>query len=308
MLSTPMKPAVGSIIGPILLLALACPSVLAQEEPVTEVEIEGEAKLLGKVADGTPPPPAPPRPMPEVKILSSSVRQEGGRTITMNRVAPPDLPPLPPPPEPPGEEELEALRQSPEYQAFLAEAQEHARKTRIAFVSATVYDHEKTRLWWWVPGDREQNIEARSFRAWSNVDFFHLGGFGSYEYDGIQYMLIMGIGGTTTEQLREWQRRAAEHGVEFELPVSPDLPADSLSYVVTEGDPGDAEGMAVMDGLHALYGKEKDRLAAAYVAREQAREAREAYLKANPPKPKDTVIHFWRRPREAGNGQEGGAR
>ena len=67
----------------------------AQEE--AELEITGEARIPGKVWDGTPPPPSPPRVMPNVKILSFSVRQEGGRTITMNQVAPPDLPEPPQP-------------------------------------------------------------------------------------------------------------------------------------------------------------------------------------------------------------------
>jgi len=273
---------------------------------VTEVEIEGEAKLLGKVADGTPPPPPVPPELPHFKVKDTVVRQLPDRKVTVHRVEDPGLPPLPAPPEPLTEEELEALRQSPEYQAFLAKAQESVRKSRFAFVSATVYDHEKTHLWWWVPGDRERNIEPRSFRAWSNVDFFHLGGFASYEYDGIVYSLIMGIGGTTTEQLLESQRLAAARGAEFEIPEIPDLPADALAYIVTEGDPDDAEGMAIMDGLHALYGKEKDRLIAAYESREEARIEREAYLKANPPKPKDLILRHWRGKRQ--QNQQGGSK
>ena len=276
-----------------------------QDEATTEVEIQGEARLLGKVADGTPPPPPIPPELPNFKVEDTAVRQLPDRKVTIHRVEDPNLPPLPEPPEPPGEEELEAMRQSPEYQALLAKAREHYRKFRYAFVSATVIDHERTRLWWWVPGDLERKTEPRSFRAWSNVDFFHLGGFGSYEYDGVEYMLIMGLGGTTTEEMKEWQRLAAERGVEVEMPVIPELPVDQPGYVVTEGDPADAEGMAVMDGLHALYAKEKERLAAAYEGREQARIEREAYLKANPPKPKDLILRYWRgkrqQPRQRGS-------
>lgn len=290
-----MKSLLWSIVGPILFVLGSW--AIADEPEDTAALIDGEASLIGGVADGTPAPPAPPRPLPEVRVLNSSVRHEGGRTITMNRVAPPELP-EPPPPKPLPEltdEEMEAL---------LAQAQENARETRFALVSATVYDHEKTLLRWWIPGDRERNLEPREFQGWSNVDFFHLGGFHSFEYEGIEFLLIMALGGIDTEV---WEARLALYGRELDLPESPELPDDGPAYVVTDGSPDDTEGMKVMDGLHALYAKEKVRLAAAYEARERAREEREAFLRANPPKPKDTVIHFWRRPREAQTGQEGGA-
>jgi len=63
-----------------------------------------------------------------------------------------------------------------------------------------------------------------------------------------------------------------------------------------------------MDALHDLYAAEGGRLAAAHEGREQARREREAFLKANPPRPRDTVIHYWRRPRQAPAGPEGGER
>jgi len=264
----------------------------AAEEP--EVEITGEVRLLGNVADGTPPPPPVPPVLPDFEIEDSMIRQLPDRKVTVRLVEDPGLPPLPPAPEPMTDEQMEAWRQSPEGQQLLAEAQEWARKTRFAFVSATVYDREKTRLYWWVPGDAERDIAPRSFEAWSNVDFLYLGGFGAFEYDGIEYWLIMGVGAMDTEAMERWRELAAQHGVEIEIPQSPELPAGDPAYVVTKGDPADDEGLALMDGLHALYAKEKDRLIAAYESREQARIEREAYLKAHPPKPKDLILHYWR--------------
>ena len=285
-----MKPVARSVLGPLLVLALLGPIVVAQEKETAPVQISGEANLLGEVADGTPPPPASPPELPDFRIEDTTVRQLPDRKVTVHRVEDPGLTPLPPPPEPMTEEELTAWRNSPEYQAFVAKAQEYNRKTRWAFVSATVYDHERTQLQWWIPGDRERNLAPRSFEAWSNIDFLHLCGFHSFEYEGIEYRLLMLVCGMDTVK---WRQFLAERDRELQLPESPELPADRLAYIVTEGDAGDAEGVAIMDGLHALYAKEKDRLIVAYESREQARIEREAYLKANPPKPKDLILHFW---------------
>jgi len=288
-----MKPAARSVLGPILAFAwLGCHA--SAQDTVTPGDATVDApKIIGPVADGTPPPEPPPRPMPDVKVLNTVVRHEGGRTITMNRVEPPDLPELPPPVPPPD-------LSDPKVQEWLAKMRENARETRMAFVSATVYDHERTLLRWWLPGDPPKNFEA-----WSNIDFNHLCGFGSYEFEGVEYALLMGIGNMDTEK---WRQIMANYGRTLELPESPELPVDRPAYLVTDGDTTDEDGMAIMEGLHHLYAREKDQLAAAYEARVQARIEREAYLKAHPPKPMDTVIHFWRRPREARNGLEGGVR
>lgn len=164
------------------------------------------------------------------------------------------------------------------------------------------HDHERALVHWWVPGDHERNLEPCRFKGWSNVNYYHFGGFGAFEYEGGHYMLIMAIGGMGP---KEWKARLELSGRELDLPKRPKLPVDGPARLVMEDD---VDGMAVMDGLQALYGKEKDRLAAAYVAREQATKEREGYLEANPPEPKDTVIHFWWRPREAQERSEGGAR
>jgi hypothetical protein len=277
-----------------------------QDARSTEVEITGEARIIGEIADGTPPPPPIPPELPDFRVEDSMVRQLPDRKVTLRRVDDPGLPPLPPPPKPMTEEEWKAFQETPEYQTFLAEAREHARRTQFAFLSATVYDRENTRLEWWMPGDSETHTKPRNFVAWSNVDFLYLGGFGSYEYNGIEYMLIMAVGNIETEVLEKWQELAAEHGVEYEIPKCPELPADRPAYIVTEGDPTDTEGVALMDGLHAVYAKEKDRLITAYESREKARIEREEYLKAHPPKPKDLILHFWKGQRT--QPQPGGAK
>ena len=99
------------------------------------------------------------------------------------------------------------------------------------------------------------------------------------------------------------------HGYTMELPEGPEFPADRVAYAVTDGDTSDEDGMAFIEGIHQLYNNEKDRLAAAYEGREQARKEREAYLKANPPQPQDGKLRFWtgRRPKRTEQPQTGGA-
>lgn len=273
-----MKSAARSVLGPLVVLALLPPVAAAQDTSTTAEVTADVPTIIGPVADGTPPPESPKPEPPDTPVISTSVVREGGRNVTLQQVAMPDLPAPPAPPEPPD-------LSDPQVQAWMAEMREKAKEVHLAFVSATVYDHEKTLVRWWLPGD-----PPKSFEGWSNVDFNHLCGFGSFEYQGAHYGLLMGIGSMDTEK---WRQLLAEHGRTLELPESPELPADRPAYVVTEGDTADEEGLAIMDGLHHLYANEKDRLAAAYEAREKARIEREAYLKANPPQPKDVTLRFW---------------
>ncbi len=56
------------------------------------------SRLLGPLADGTSPPPAPPKPPYTTRrsdVLDSKTVAEGGRTVTIQRIKPLDLPPPP---------------------------------------------------------------------------------------------------------------------------------------------------------------------------------------------------------------------
>ncbi len=176
-------------------------------------------RVIGNLSDGTPPPPAPPRELPELTVLDTSCTK--GRTLADHqKVLPPDLP------EPPHhrphrisvKRSFRLVRPGPR----------EVIETRFALVSATVYDHEKTLV---RCGSRRPRTESRTrnFEAWSNIDFLHLTGFGSFEYEGITYSLLMAAGAIDTEA---WRERMASSGRELELPESPELPADRPTYVV----------------------------------------------------------------------------
>jgi hypothetical protein len=221
---------------------------------------------------------------------------EGTITLTVRNVADPGLPDPPPPPEPRSIDD-------PETKARLAELSAKYRETRVAFVSATVYDRSRTRLTVYPNGGIDKAVTV-----WSNLDFNHFSGFGSFEAqdasgESRKYSLLMGIGNENPDVRR---RLLAERGVEFEEPEIPVLPDGQPSFVI-ETEAPDPDGVKLIEDLHALYRTERVRMADACAAREKAYEERRAYLLANPPKPKDVTVHFWKRTKGDENSKEEGA-
>ncbi|MCF7675356.1 MAG: hypothetical protein K9N23_10515 [Akkermansiaceae bacterium] len=162
---------------------------------------------------------------------------------------------------------------------------EHFRKQRQVFVSATVYDHCRTYVRWQIAGDR-----SRAFAAWSNIDFNHFTGMGGYDLDGVRYSFFMLVSNQDTARLRA---RLEAAGRQYVPPEPPALPEWEPAFVLMEGAPADGEGILPVEGLHKLYKTERLRLANAFQGREQARLARESWIKANPPQPKHHVLYHY---------------
>jgi hypothetical protein len=277
-------------------------SGLNAQEIVTKWDVE----IPERITDGTPSKPAPePEPI-DLKVLSSrSTRMDvteapemaglppitGTVNVTVQVVKDPNLPDPPPP--------LPALPpDDPAVIARLAELKEKYRGTELVFLSATVYDHNRTFLRIYPNGRVGDAVTA-----WSNLDFNHFSGFSTYRVkdaeDGTHYDfgLLMGIGGIDT---RRWKEIAEARDIEYkgpevpEIPKIPDLADGGPAFVVLEGDKR-SPAMATLEQIHDLYRKEGARMEEAYHAREKAHAERKAYLLANPPKPKDIVIKFWER-------------
>lgn len=280
----------------------------ASEVPASETGIPGP------IADGTPAPPAPERRLPDFNVRSTTtkkiMREEPSGvpglppvrkkvTLSMHLVEDPNLPdPPPPPPAQPPEDMTD-----PAVLARRAELWAHYQEPEYVFLSATVYDHQRTLVRWWpnrgpaapltvklapvpVLGRWPNDKPDVEMIAWSNIDFNHLSGFSDYTYKGRKFSLVMGVGDLSTATMEKWAQRS---GRAYIPPVFPELPADGPGFVVTKGDTSDEQAMDVITGLHELYKAEGPRLKAAYEAREQARMKREAYLRANPPQPKDVA-------------------
>lgn len=268
---------------------------------------EPETRITSLINDGTPsPPPAVPEPL-DLEVLTSRTRTvhvveapemhglpapEGDITITVQLVKDPGLPEPPPP--------LPALPpDDPAVQARLAELTKSYRATQLAFVSATVYDHNRTYFRCYPNGAAKKEI-----RGWSNLDFNHFSGFATFQTKGSdgeirQYGLMMGIGNEDTQQRAAF---FAKHDREYpvpEIPAMEDFSAAGPAFIITEGDPADKEAMELVEGMHKLYQTEGQRMEDAYHARIKAYEERKAFLLANPPKPKDVTLRFWHRENKA---------
>ena len=296
LLAAQESPVAGSssIVGP----AIAGP-VANQVPTIPTPEVMGETAVIGIICDGAPTPPAPERKLPDLVVKNTTtkkiMREEPSGVpglqpvrkkvmLTKHLVEDPHLPEPPPPPPPADMTALAPIDQMVQFGTDGSEPQS-------VFVSATVYDHQRTLLRWHPNGRPEAEMTA-----WSNIDFNHLCGISEYMYNGRRFSLMMGIGDESTaplgignENTAEMAGAAQENGSEYHPPVFPTLPTTGPDFVVTEGDTGDAQAMEIITGLHKLYKVEGARLKVAYEAREQARIEREAYLRKHPPQPKDVT-------------------
>ena len=276
-----------------LLLLVPVSAQEPQAEPAAPpVEISGEVRLLGKIADGTPALPAPPPVLPQFVVRKAITRHLPDRKVTVRLVDNPGLPPLPMKVEFDAEA-FERWSQTPEGMEILGKARERANKNRFVILSGRIYENRGTLLRWWIPGNEQAGTLPKSFEAWSNINFLHLGGLGAFEYEGIQYSLLFALGKARPITQDAWPEVSAELGVAEALLSHPGITDDAPWFAVTRGDENDAEGLAMMDGIHVLYSQERDALIEAFEKRERARILRDAYLKAHPSRPKNLVLSYW---------------
>ena len=281
-----------------LLCSLGIASLYAQEA-ATKWDVE----IPGPISDRTRAAPIPaPKPIDFMVKSSHSSRLEVTKAPEMPGLPPTtgtisvnvqlvDDPQLPDPPPP-----LPALpSDDPAVVARLAELSEQYAGTQLVFLSAEVHDHNRTFLTIYPNGKH-----AGAVTAWSNLDFNHFSGFSTFRVkDGIDgtphdIALLMGIGNTDKQRLGRLAKRSGRDHDVPKIPEIPDLAAGGPSFIVVEGDAG-SPAMDTMEQIHDLYRKEGSRMEAAHRARQQDRAKRKAYMLANPPKPKDVTIQFWKR-------------
>ncbi|MCX6878740.1 MAG: hypothetical protein NTW21_33745 [Verrucomicrobia bacterium] len=257
----------------------------APESVVPAVAPPVTARILGNVPDGTPPPPAPPRPgfvVPGKDILATTTHRQGGRTITIQRITPVALPP-PPVPAPPA-----AGVDGAAFEARLAACRTQCPAPRLLLLSATVYRSKdvppRTLVRYW-PGASGEPVTC-----WSSADFALLSGIGSFiATDGQARSLLMMWSSVDLDRMAAFQ---LAHGREYHGPEIPEFPAGPATFSVA-GSPPAADSLVPIQSLHDIYNSEFQRLNAACEGRERARLQREAELKANPPKPRDIVLRSW---------------
>ena len=215
------------------------------------------------------------------------------RTVTVDLVADPQLPAPPPAPA--------VDPNDPAVKARLAAFRAAYQPTRMIHFSATTYDFTLTRLIW-----RSRERPNEEITAWSNIPFEYIRGLGTQVIKDRKYMLFLGYGVENTVNLK---RLAARRGVPYVAPTLPELPDLATSgpaFIMIAGDPTGTPELDFLTGLHEIYPAEASRLKAAYEAREAARIAHEAYLRAHPPEPEDVHVRFWQSDRPTTAAAEGG--
>ena len=273
----------------LVLLALSIPARAEEQATVTT------ARVLGDIPDGTP---APVKSVPEFivpakDILETTTHELDGRTITIQRIKPIDLPPPP--------ENVPAPVNTAPLQYNLA-ANAQRLQTTIISLSATVYrsaSHTPRSLVTYRPNGNRQPITF-----WSSADFALFRGVSSFlATNGQTHMLFLMCGSEDTDHAAAIRQA---RGISYQPPAIPEFPAGNATYQIV-GNPPSADDLIPIQSLHDLYNREFSRLLTAFEGREKARLQREADLKANPPQPQDITLNYWRTEKPAPATQEGGA-
>ena len=256
-------------------------------------------RLLHAIPDGTPPPPAPPKPpfivAPEHVRDTKTIWQDG-RTVTYQRVDPLPIPPPPEPATPPTAAETAA------FAARIAAYRATRPRYDFLMLGATLYLSENhpprafIRLWPTTAG------AAVSF--WSNLDLRETQGISRFVgTDGTVHEVFMIWSAVNIDRAAQsWARRGLAYrppafpAFPHETPAAADRPAalaGPASYLVAGDGPADPALVARFAEFVRLCNIERPALHAAFISREKARLALEAELKAHPPRPQDITIHYW---------------
>jgi hypothetical protein len=255
------------------------------------------AHIPHKIPDGTPPPAAPPKPVwvvPTADVIAEKSHAEGGRTITVRRIKPIQLPEPPAPVEAPATTETTA-----EFRERLAEYRKQHPRQRTIALGATVYRLEDGTTRSLVRVSQGEG-KADPIRFWSSGDFSLFAGIGAFtDNQGETRAVFMSWSMHDTARIAKW---VAGTGREYKPPVIPELPSGKAAYAIQEGTPDD-DLRTVVDSLHEILNHDGDELRRAAEGRARAAREREAYLKANPPQPQDIIVNYWRIEDATGGGK-----
>ena len=232
----------------------------------------------------TPAESKPETPPIKFQVLQSKRIDLGDRSLFLNRVVPPVLPPMPAAPA--------AVASAEAAEIAVEEERTPQKEQEVLFLSATVYDRQVTEVRCFA-GQREIKI-------FTNIDFNLLAGQGGFETNDAVYTLLLGLGNETREQVEAFNDEAAKQGwperAIKRIPTPESFSKTRSEYTVAGGDESKEppeEVFKAFDALHSFYDANRQRLADEYVKREAARIEREQWLKEHPPVPKDTVINYW---------------
>lgn len=171
-----------------------------------------------------------------------------------------------------------------ERKALLEGTQQLIEKESVQFtLSGTVWDKQVSELWW--------DYEGVRYRVFANANFLLFPGLGEVEDADTRYSLFTLL----TDQQSNGRRPIDGKW----RPSAADFSPDALEYIVV--DPKDdakikPEAFAGIEAMLRHYAAHHEEMQIRYDNAEKLRKARAAYLEANPPKERDTIINF--RPRK----------
>jgi hypothetical protein len=150
------------------------------------------------------------------------------------------------------------------------------RELHTLMISATIYKGEPT-----VTHLRWQTQDGLKLEAWSNIDWNFMRGMMTVSSDTNEFLVLQGV------------------GLPPDGDVVPDLPpftAGRAEYFVFADSISDLDEIACegMDLLHSYYEANELVLKTAHQRREAITAAQIRYDTANPKKPKNAVLHFWK--------------
>lgn len=164
----------------------------------------------------------------------------------------------------------------------------------------TVFGEDYSKILWRQPRDKEQRRKEapEEFEIWTNLNLNYLRPIGSFNRDNVVYS-YMGFTDTIMREDEAWRRvYAKKRGYDYESrwqssPVH--FIEGRPEYVVVEDEERQIppELYQQMDALFAHYLENEERFKTEFLNNESLRKAREAYLKKNPPQPKDVIINHW---------------
>lgn len=191
-----------------------------------------------------------------LKVLSTTAVDLGARSIIYQRVEPPKA----------------AATAAPAVAPATATPAAPRILTKRLSLATTVHDRRFTELRWEHAG--------AEYRAWSSIDFNHIRSVPQFEVDGVRYALHFGIGN--------------EAGKSPPVPAGLAAGGAPAAFILVQA-PAQPEpaALAGIAALHRYYAAHKGELIATWELNEAARIAHEAWQKAHPPVPRDTVIQFW---------------
>ena len=233
------------------------------------------------------------RALEAMPAVARRVIQKKDHQVTINRVAPPRLKTIP---DRVADDKRQSKPLTPTEIAIRMAAQPEHQSISL---SVTVFGEKSSKILWRGPQRTDERSQPpQAFEIWTNVNLNYLRPIGSFKRDNVIYHYF-GFTDTITSESEAWRKAyAKKHGYDYQPrwqrpPVS--FTRGQLEYVVTQptNGPVPPELYQQMDALFAHYLENEARLKAAYQRQEALAEAREAYLKENPPQPKDVIINHW---------------